>query len=121
MLNELDVEIEQWADAGEPTEDELRQNSIIDARLFDIEPKEASLPEGETVTIRISYSYSSTEYGGDHCIPVLFKLSKGKQIRLWLRGRTLPPNQARLFVPVANAVKLHPVGLGHCHRQCKIL
>ena len=51
MPNELDVEIEHWADAGEPTEDELRQNSIIDARLFEIEPKQAQLPEGETVTV----------------------------------------------------------------------
>ena len=113
MPNELDVEIEHWADAGEPTEDELRQNSIIDARLFEIEPKQAQLPEGETVTVRISYNYNSIEYGGDHCVPVLFKMSKGKQIRLWLRGRTLPPDQARLFVPVANAVKLNQVPIGH--------
>jgi hypothetical protein len=113
MPNENDVEIEQWADAGEPTEDELRQNSIVDARLFEIEPRAARLAEGETATIRLSYRYVSTEFGGDHCLPVLFKLSKGKQVRVWLRGRTLPPAQARLYAPCADAVRLAPVPIGH--------
>ena len=113
MPNESDVEIEQWADAGEPTEDELRQNSIVDSRLFEIEPKSGSLGEGETATVRLSYQYASTDFGGDHCIPVLFKLAKGKQVRIWLRGRTLPPSQARLYAPVAEKVQLRPVAIGH--------
>ena len=65
------------------------------------------------MSVRLSYQYVSTEFGGDHCIPILFKLAKGKQVRIWLRGRTLPPSQARLYAPCTDAVKLAPVQIGH--------
>ena len=111
--NELDVEMEQWADKGEPSEVELRQNSIIDQRLFQVEPKSASLKPGESVVLRISYSYECLDYAGDHSLPLLLKLEKGKQVRVWLRGRTLPPAQARLFTPSSSQIILQPTPIGH--------
>jgi len=50
--NELDIELEQWADVGEPTELEIRQNSIIDQRLFEFEPRRGELKPGETMVVR---------------------------------------------------------------------
>ena len=50
--NELDIELEQWADVGEPTELEIRQNSIIDQRLFEFEPRRGELKAGETMVLR---------------------------------------------------------------------
>ena len=120
MPNELDVEIEQWADAGEPTEDELRQNCIIDARLFDIEPKEASLPE-VTVTIRISYNYGSTEYGGDHCIPVLFKLLKENRYGCGFADERYHQTKHAYFYPWQTQLSYTQCDWDIRHRQCKTL
>ena len=58
LPNDLEVEVEPWADAGEPTEAELRQNKILDSRLFEISPRKASLEPGETVVLSFSYAYN---------------------------------------------------------------
>ena len=111
--NELDIELEQWADAGEPTELQLRQNSIIDQRLFELEPRSGKLEPGEKLILRVSYSYNCLDFGGDHVVPITMKLDKGKQLRLWLRGRTLPHGYARLFLPSPLLTTLKPTRIGH--------
>jgi hypothetical protein len=110
--NELDIELEQWADAGEPTELELRQNSIIDQRLFEFEPRIGDLKPKETMIVRLSYSYQCLDFGGEHIVPITMKLDKGKQLRLWLRGRTLPRGFARIFTPSITH-SLAPTRIGH--------
>ncbi|KAF0743538.1 hypothetical protein AaE_008525 [Aphanomyces astaci] len=42
--SETDVELEPWADRGEPTANELRQNTIVDSKLFTISPRSVSSP-----------------------------------------------------------------------------
>jgi hypothetical protein len=111
--NELDIELEQWADVGEPTELQLRQNSIIDQRLFELEPRSGELSPGETVILRLSYSYNCLDFGGDHVVPITMKLDKGKQLKLWLRGRTLPRGYGRLFLPSPLVTSLKPTRIGH--------
>jgi hypothetical protein len=110
--NELDIELEQWADVGEPTELEIRQNSIIDQRLFEFEPRSGDLKPGESMILRLSYSYNCLDFGGEHIVPITMKLDKGKQIKLWLRGRTLPRGFARLFTPAVTNI-FSPTRIGH--------
>ena len=111
--NELDIELEQWADVGEPTELELRQNSIIDQRLFELEPRKGNLGPGERMILRLSYSYNCLDFGGEHIVPITMKVDKGKQLRLWLRGRTLPRGFGRLFLPSPTVTTLKPTPIGH--------
>ena len=47
------------------------------------------------------------------------KLAKGKQVRIWLRGRTLPPSQARLYTPAAEKVQLWTTEMKNISRQIK--
>eukprot|EP01029_Cantina_marsupialis_P014795 TRINITY_DN3241_c0_g1_i4.p1 TRINITY_DN3241_c0_g1~~TRINITY_DN3241_c0_g1_i4.p1 ORF type:complete len:1819 (-),score=545.80 TRINITY_DN3241_c0_g1_i4:87-5543(-) len=88
--NESPVEVERWADVGEPTSQELKLNSIIESKVFDVQPRRAVLSDQEEVTFRISYSYTMLAHEGRHDIPLVLRLSKGKQLSLVLKGRTLP-------------------------------
>ena len=108
----MDIELEQWADVGEPTELQLRQNSIIDQRLFELEPRTGELSPGETMILRLSYSYNCLDFGGDHVVPITMKLDKGKQIKIWLRGRTLPRGYGRLFLPSPLLTSINPTRIG---------
>ena len=110
--NELDIELEQWADVGEPTELEIRQNSIIDQRIFEFEPRSGDLKPGETMILRLSYSYNCLDFGGEHMVPITMKLDKGKQLQLFLKGRTLPRGFARLFTPAVTHF-FSPTRIGH--------
>ena len=110
--NELDIELEQWADVGEPTNLEIRQNSIIDQRIFEFEPRNGHLGPGETMILRLSYSYNCLDFGGEHIVPITMKLDKGKQLRLWMRGRTLPRGFARIFTPSITNYFV-PTRIGH--------
>ena len=53
------------------------------------------------------------DFGGDHVVPITMKLDKGKQLKLWLRGRTLPRGYGRLFLPSPLLTSLKPIRIGH--------
>jgi hypothetical protein len=110
--NEKEVELEQWADEGEPTSEELRQSSIIDQHLFDIQPRSGSLePDGGSLVITMHYSYDTMEYDGFHDLPILFRVDKGKMFVLRLCGRTLKPAQPHLLLPSLEQ-NMKPVAIG---------
>lgn len=43
----LQIEVEPWADAGEPTEEEAFEKAILDRKIFEIYPKKDTLLPGE--------------------------------------------------------------------------
>eukprot|EP00981_Chlorochromonas_danica_P008461 scaffold2193_cov179-Ochromonas_danica.AAC.40 len=114
LPNEKTLELENWCDEDEPSEELNRLISIIEElRLFSIEPKQATLQPGESCVLTLSYKHSSLKYGGIHNIPVLVKLSQGKQFYLDIRGRTLAPaihprrGSVRILDPKASSASLH--------------
>ena len=109
--DDLDVEVENWADTGEPTEAELRQNAILDAKLFDIQPRRGTLGVGDDVTITLRYAHTMLDYHGQHDVEVLLSLCNGKQCRLSLRGHTLAPGVPYLGHPISAALREQPVGI----------
>jgi hypothetical protein len=106
--NESEVEMEQWADAGEPTAEELRLNRIIDNKLFEITPRSGSLGPQDTLTMKIAYHY---KMAGEHDLPVTLQVSKGKQLTLKLCGKTLEPAQPQLVLP-SQELDLVPMAIG---------
>lgn len=36
-------QVESWADEGEPSESKLRENAILDASVFDVQPRRGTL------------------------------------------------------------------------------
>ena len=93
--NDLEIEMEPWADAGEPSKQQLVENAILDAHLFDVAPRQLSLAPGQSAAMRFTYDYINTELAdGIHELPVELSVQSGKMkvrtVRLLLRGRTLP-------------------------------
>ncbi|RHY30720.1 hypothetical protein DYB32_004080, partial [Aphanomyces invadans] len=114
--NESDVELEPWADQGEPTSDELRQNILVDSKLFSIAPRTGILQPHETLVLCLSYTYSSMQYRGIHDVPVTLNVAQGKKLTLVLHGRTLAPSTPHVFLPSCVST-LHPVMVGQCMRK----
>ena len=102
LPNEKKLDLEQWCDEDEPSEELNKIISIIEElKSFSISPHEAVLAPGETCEVTISYSYSSLKYGGVHRLPVHFKVDQGKQFQLELVGRTLPQAHS---LPISDAL-----------------
>lgn len=112
--NESEIEIERWADEGEPTAEQLRQNAIIDSKLFQVEPRRGKLEPGETIALTLTYSFQSMQYQGHHDIPILFRVDKGKQFVLNVTGRTLMPKTPWVFLTEPHTT-LAPVPIGQTH------
>lgn len=90
MPNEKELDLEQWCDEEELTEERLMHISIIEElKLFVIEPRSVVLQPGESVVLTVSYSHTSLKYNGVHKLPILMKLEQGKQFWLDLIGTTL--------------------------------
>lgn len=100
LPNDLDVEIENWADAGEPSAEQTRITGILSNGLFKIHPRRGRLAQHESQQIRIDYNYIITDpvLGEEHVMPAILQLKKGKQVRIMLRGRTLESDQTHLRV-----------------------
>ncbi|CAM9640219.1 unnamed protein product [Chrysoparadoxa australica] len=121
--NKKDIEMETWASEGEPTEAELQLNDIIDRlRLFEVTPQKMSLQPGESINLRISYSFTSLQYQGEHDLPLLVQVDRGKQFFLDLKGITLTPGEAHFYIPTgpSQSYSLHPVALGTSPTQAPL-
>ncbi|KAI9319548.1 hypothetical protein BDR26DRAFT_905030 [Obelidium mucronatum] len=111
--NDLEVEIENWADPGDYTEEQLHTNLILDNNLFSISPKTGILNPGESAHITMSYIH---KFPGLHKLPVIFKLKNGstrsgKEIILYFVGNCIPLEQKCLFFP-STRHSFEPVSIG---------
>ncbi|TPX66179.1 hypothetical protein SpCBS45565_g04639 [Spizellomyces sp. 'palustris'] len=91
--NDLEIEIEHWADPGDYTDEQLHHNLIIDNELFMISPKAGWLDPNEAVHVTMTYSH---EFAGLHKLPVMFKLKNGttqssKEVMINFVGYSVPP------------------------------
>ncbi len=109
LPNEKELELEQWCDEDEPSEE---LNKIIcmieELKLFTIEPAHGILEPGQSVNVSITYSHKHLKFGGIHNLPVHVKLDKGKQFFLELVGRTLPPvNMMKSLQPAPSGSRMN--------------
>lgn len=47
MPNDSEIEMEAWADPGEPTKEQAFEKHVIEKKIFQIEPRRGSLAPGE--------------------------------------------------------------------------
>ncbi|KAM9346883.1 cilia- and flagella-associated protein 65 [Symphorus nematophorus] len=100
------IELEYWAETGEFSSTELDQMKIQDNRLFSISPRSGTLLPGQQRAVQFSYSHDFT---GTDRLPVVFKLSYGREILLNFQGVTVEKDRSYLhfaskqhvFTPVA--------------------
>lgn len=112
LPNAKTLELENWCDEDEPSEELNRLICIIEElRLFSIEPHQGVLAPGESCLIAFTYRHSSLRYNGLHNIPIVVKLSQGRQFVVDLTGRTLAPpvprrGSVRIVDPRASTVSI---------------
>ncbi|KAM6151943.1 cilia- and flagella-associated protein 65 [Erethizon dorsatum] len=107
------IDLELWAEQIEFDCTELHQMRIEDNRIFSISPKAGSLSPGQEQIVEFKYSHLFI--GTDH-LPVLFKVSHGREILLNFIGVTIKLEQKYVhftstthqFIPVPIGDTLPP-------------
>ncbi|XP_038048739.1 cilia- and flagella-associated protein 65-like [Patiria miniata] len=110
---DLQLELEYWAETGDYDADELHEMRIMDNKLFCVEPRCGKLGPGQCQTITFAYKHS---FPGTDRLPVLFKLTRGREILLNFVGVTVDldskyvhfPSNKHMFAPVPVGVASHP-------------
>ncbi|XP_018410429.1 PREDICTED: coiled-coil domain-containing protein 108 [Nanorana parkeri] len=108
------IELEFWAETWEFDPSEIHQMRIQDNKLFIVSPKSGVLRPGQQQTIQLSYRH---DFVGTDRLPVLLKLSHGREILLNFIGVTVEKEQRYVhftstkhqFTPVAIGSSSPPI------------
>ncbi|XP_075386330.1 cilia- and flagella-associated protein 65 [Tenrec ecaudatus] len=111
--NDQQIDLELWADQAEFSDTELHQMRALDNCLFSICPKACSLSPGQVQVVELRYNHL---FIGTDRLPVLFKVSHGREILLSFIGVTVELGQkyvhftstSHQFVPVSIGDTLPP-------------
>ncbi|XP_051881001.1 cilia- and flagella-associated protein 65 [Pristis pectinata] len=105
------LDLEYWAETGEFNPTELHEMRIEDNRLFTVEPKSGCLYPGQREAIQLTYRH---EFMGTDRIPVLLKLSHGREILLNFIGITVPKDRCYVHF-LATQHRFAPVCIDTSH------
>ncbi|KAM4626898.1 cilia- and flagella-associated protein 65 [Discoglossus pictus] len=100
------IELEFWAETWEFDQSEIHQMQIQDNKLFAISPKSGILNPGQQQTVKLLYRH---DFIGSDRLPVLLKVSHGREILINFIGVTVEKEQRYVhftstkhqFIPVA--------------------
>ena len=93
---EMELQIEHWADKGEPSAVELKQHLTVDKKILSVLPKKAALEPGECVRVTLRMRHFRAD---EYELPLLFQIESGKQLVLNVLGRTLAVGEIYLHLP----------------------
>ncbi|XP_072541753.1 cilia- and flagella-associated protein 65 isoform X2 [Salminus brasiliensis] len=102
------IELEYWSESGEFTPTELHQMKVQDNRLFSISPRAGKLQPGQQRAVQFTYRH---DFVGTYRLPVLLKLSYGREILLNFVGVTVERDRRYIHVPSTRHV-FAPVAIG---------
>ncbi|XP_067934870.1 cilia- and flagella-associated protein 65-like [Watersipora subatra] len=110
--NDLQVDLECWSESGDYTQDELHEMKVMDNKLFNISPKSGKLKAGSTCSVTFTYHHLMP---GTDRVPVLLKLSRGREIMINFVGVTVEEKIPYIHFP-SNTHSFAPVAVGE--KQC---
>ena len=55
MPNDSEIEMETWADPGEPSDEQAFERDILEKNIFTIEPRSGSLAPGQQTDVAVNY------------------------------------------------------------------
>jgi len=55
LPNDSEIEMEPWADPGEPSEEKAFENHILEKGIFNVQPRSGSLETGEQMELNVFY------------------------------------------------------------------
>lgn len=106
--NDVSIDPEYWALPDEIDPNQLKQDQIMQAKLFRVSEKKFHLEPNESCNVTFTYSHKFIE---SHQLPVVLSVQNGRIIRLLLKGTTLDPSLPYL-VNYRPIVDLQPVPIG---------
>lgn len=86
LPNDSEIELEPWADPGEPTPEQAFEQHILDNDIFMIEPKTGSLLPGEQTDVNVYYVSKEVDF---HYLKIFLQISNGKPLIFEFKGETL--------------------------------
>ncbi|XP_052004731.1 cilia- and flagella-associated protein 65 [Xyrauchen texanus] len=102
------IELEYWAENGDFSPSELQLMKIQDHRLFSVSPRSGNLRPGQQRTVHFSYRHG---FVGTNRLPVLLKLSHGREILLNFSGVTVERDRRYIHLS-SNRHIFAPVEIG---------
>jgi hypothetical protein len=108
LPSDNELEMEAWADPGDPTSDEAFEKYILDNRIFTISPREARLECGQSFDVELAYNPPEV---GQHYLNILFQIIHGKPVVLKLKGECLPAKRGFVQLPLKKYV-FDPLPIG---------
>uniref|UniRef100_A0A8C4T5I7 Cilia- and flagella-associated protein 65 n=1 Tax=Erpetoichthys calabaricus TaxID=27687 RepID=A0A8C4T5I7_ERPCA len=102
------IELEYWAETGEFDPAELNAMSIQENKLFTVSPKSGFLFPGQQKSMQLSYRH---DFLGISRLPVLLKLSHGREILLNFIGVTIEKDRHYVYF-TSNKHTFAPVAIG---------
>ena len=107
LPNDNEIEMEPWADPGEPTEEMAFERHILEKGIFHIEPKRGNLEPGQQMDVNVFYYPKEVKL---HYLKVFFAIQNGKPLIINLQGETLH-RRAQLQL-LKEVYSLPPVPIG---------
>ncbi|XP_031714488.1 cilia- and flagella-associated protein 65 isoform X2 [Anarrhichthys ocellatus] len=89
------IELDYWAETGEFSSTELYQMKVQDNHLFSISPRSGTLLPGQQRAVHFTHSHDSA---GKDRLPVMLKLSYGRETLLNFQGLTVERDRPCLHV-----------------------
>ncbi|XP_041119870.1 cilia- and flagella-associated protein 65 isoform X1 [Polyodon spathula] len=102
------IELEYWAESGEFDHQELHEMRIQDNKLFSVSPRAGRLLPGQQRKVQLKYRH---EFPGTDRLPVLLKLSHGREILLNFIGVTVERDRHYIHF-TSNKHTFAPVAIG---------
>ena len=61
LPNDSEIEMEPWADPGEPTQEKAFEKHILDNKIFNVQPRSGVLQPGENMELNVFYYPKETK------------------------------------------------------------
>lgn len=113
LPSDSQIEVEPWADPGEPTDEEAFEKAILERKIFAIHPRNGFLQPGQICDIELIYSPGNEEeytlekkmdrkVSERHFLQVVLQILNGKPLLIHFKGMTLAPMEGLLAVRKSN-------------------
>ncbi|XP_062482789.1 cilia- and flagella-associated protein 65 isoform X1 [Pezoporus occidentalis] len=110
------LDVEHWAEDAEFSSRELHEMRIQDNQLFSVSPKSGKLLPGQEESIQLSHRHDFT---GIDSLPVLLKVSYGREILLNFSGVTVEEGQQYIHFTSSKHL-FTPIAIGTSHPPTQI-
>eukprot|EP00357_Protocruzia_adherens_P031746 CAMPEP_0115013128 /NCGR_PEP_ID=MMETSP0216-20121206/25201_1 /TAXON_ID=223996 /ORGANISM="Protocruzia adherens, Strain Boccale" /LENGTH=1245 /DNA_ID=CAMNT_0002382423 /DNA_START=124 /DNA_END=3861 /DNA_ORIENTATION=+ len=95
LPSDSEVDVEPWADPGDPTPEYAFEKHVLNRHIFEIQPREGWLKAGENCNVEVYYNPIEV---AKHNLNVIFELTNGKPVVFNLVGETLPNKHGHIEI-----------------------